>query len=198
MPPSSNESHMDSHFNVAPESRPESRDSKDSRDYRIENRDPRTDAKEMYGEARRDSQSVKNEKDVRFESRGDDNKEVKHDREAHIEPKNDMKIEKDGFGPPSSQVNWKEPKEYHRGKRCLESAGVHVDPWHISRGNSQGPVEIGKEVVSIEERDHELRFVNPVQFGLVQREKPNMFTAQGFTAIKHKCANQTVLFIYSV
>ncbi|XP_052305733.1 uncharacterized protein LOC127904818 [Populus trichocarpa] len=198
MPPSSNESHMDSHFNVAPESRPESRDSKDSRDYRIENRDPRTDAKEMHGEARRDSQSVKNEKDVRFESRGDDNKEVKHDREAHIEPKNDMKIEKDGFGPPSSQVNWKEPKEYHRGKRCLESAGVHVDPWHISRGNSQGPVEIGKEVVSIEERDHELRFVNPVQFGLVQREKPNKFTAQGFTAIKHKCANQTVLFIYSV
>jgi hypothetical protein len=96
----------------------------------------------------------KNEKDVRFESRGDDNKEVKHDREAHIEPKNDMKIEKDGFGPPSSQVNWKEPKEYHRGKRCLESAGVHVDPWHISRGNSQGPVEIGKEGVSIEERDH--------------------------------------------
>ncbi|XP_010999698.1 PREDICTED: DEAD-box ATP-dependent RNA helicase 42-like isoform X3 [Populus euphratica] len=154
MPPSSNESHMDSHLNVAPERRTESRDSKDSRDYRIENRDPRTDAREMYGEVKRDSQSVKHEKDVRFESRGDDNKEVKHDREAHIEPKNDMKIEKDGFGPASSQVNWKEPKEYHRGKRYLESAGGHVDPWHISRGNSQGPVEIGKEGVSIEERDH--------------------------------------------
>ncbi|KAL9344263.1 hypothetical protein Peur_061938 [Populus x canadensis] len=154
IPPSSNESHMDSHLNVAPERRPESRDSKDCRDYRIENREPRTDAREMYGEAKRDSQSVKNEKDVRFDIRGDDNKEVKHDREARIEPKNDMKIEKDGFGPASSQVNWKEPKEYHRGKRCLESAGVHVDPWHISRGNSQGPVEIEKEVVSIEERDH--------------------------------------------
>eukprot|EP00258_Populus_trichocarpa_P032083 XP_024448102.1 uncharacterized protein LOC7484105 isoform X1 [Populus trichocarpa] len=154
IPPSSNESHMDSRLNVAPERRPESRDSKDCRDFRIENREPRTDAREMYGEAKRNSQSVKNEKDVRFESRGDDNKEVKHDREARIEPKNDMKIEKDGFGPASSQVNWKEPKEYHRGKRCLESAGVHVDPWHISRGNSQGPVEIEKEVVSIEERDH--------------------------------------------
>ena len=154
IPPSSNESHMVSHLNVAPERRPESRDSKDCRDYQIENREPRTDAREMYGEAKRDSQSVKNEKDVRFESRGDDNKELKHDREAHIELKNDMKIEKDGFGPASSQVNWKEPKEYHRGKRCLESAGVHVDPWHISRGNSQGSIEIEKEGVSIEERDH--------------------------------------------
>ncbi|XP_010999691.1 PREDICTED: U1 small nuclear ribonucleoprotein 70 kDa-like isoform X3 [Populus euphratica] len=154
IPPSSNESHMDSHLNVAPERRPESRDSKDSRDYRIENRDPRTDAREMYGEVKRDSQSVKHEKDVRFESRGDGNKEAKHDKEAHIEPKNDIKIEKDGFGPASSQVNWKEPKEYHRGKRCLEFAGVHVDPWHISHFNSQGPAEIEKEVVSIEERDH--------------------------------------------
>ncbi|KAG6738199.1 hypothetical protein POTOM_057807 [Populus tomentosa] len=123
MPPSSNESHVDSHLNVAPESRPESRDSEDSRDYRIENRDPRTDATEVYGEARRDSQSVKNEKDVRFESRGDDNKEVKHDREAHIEPKNDMKIEKDGFGPASSQVNWKETKEYHRRRRARGEGG---------------------------------------------------------------------------
>jgi hypothetical protein len=147
MSPSSNESHMDSHSNVAPESRLESRDSKDSRDHRIENRDPRTDAREVYGEVKRDSQSVKNEKDARFDSRGDDNKEVKHDREAHIDPK-------DGFGVASSQVNWKESKEYHRGKRYLESPGGHVDPWLISRGNSQGPAEIGKESTNIEERDH--------------------------------------------
>ncbi|KAJ6707651.1 hypothetical protein OIU85_027966 [Salix viminalis] len=154
MLPSSNESHMDSHSNVAPESRLESRDSKDSRDHRIENRDPRTDAREVYGEVKRDSQSVKNEKDVRFDSRGDDIKEVKHDREAHIDPKNDMKMEKDGFGAASSQVSWKESKEHHRGKRYLESPGGHVDPWHISRGNSQAPVEIGKESTNIEERDH--------------------------------------------
>ncbi|KAJ6296533.1 hypothetical protein OIU78_022283, partial [Salix suchowensis] len=154
MPPSSNESHMDSHLNFAPETRLESRDSMDSRDYCIENHDTRTDAREMNGEARRDSRSVKNERDVRLESRGDDNKEVKHDREAHLEPKNDVKIGKDDFGPAIIQVNWKEPNEYHRGNRYLESAGGHVDPWHISRGNSQGPVEIGKEVVSIEERDH--------------------------------------------
>ena len=154
MPPSSNESHMDSHLNFAPETRLESRDSMDSRDYCIENHDTRTDAREMNGEARRDSRSVKNERDVRLESRGDDNKEVKHDREAHLEPKNDVKIGKDDFGPAIIQVNWKEPNEYHRGNRYLESAGGHVDPWHISHGNSQGPVEIGKEVVSIEERYH--------------------------------------------
>ncbi|CAK7328566.1 unnamed protein product [Dovyalis caffra] len=154
MPPSSNEPHMDSHSNVAPESRLESRDSKDSRDHWIENRDPRTDAREVYGEAKRESQSVKNEKDVRFESRGDDNKEAQHDKEAHIDLKNDKKMEKDGFGAASSQVNWKEPKEYHRGKRYSESPGGHVDPWHIPRGNSQGLAEMVKEGSNMEERDH--------------------------------------------
>uniref|UniRef100_A0A6N2LUJ4 Uncharacterized protein n=1 Tax=Salix viminalis TaxID=40686 RepID=A0A6N2LUJ4_SALVM len=133
---------------------PDARLAKIPRNYRNENHDTRTDAREMNGEARRDSRSVKNERDVRLESRGDDSKEVKHDREAHLEPKNDVKIGKDDFGPAIIQVNWKEPNEYHRGNRYLESAGGHVDPWHISRGNSQGPVEIGKEVVSIEERDH--------------------------------------------
>lgn len=49
-----------------------------------------------------------------------------------------------------------------------------------------------------EKKNHEVRFVNPVQFGLVQREKPNKFTAQGFTATKHKCTPRSKLdsFIY--
>ncbi|KAJ6762336.1 hypothetical protein OIU74_024938 [Salix koriyanagi] len=127
MPPSSNESHMDSHLNLAPETRLESRDSMDSRDYCIENHDTRTDAREMNGEARRDSRSVKNERDVRLESRGDDNKEVKHDREAHLEPKNDVKIEKDGYGPAIIQVNWKEPKEYQMGKRYLKMINIYIN-----------------------------------------------------------------------
>lgn len=153
MPSSSNDSHVDSH-NVASESRLESRDSKDNRDHRIENRDSRTEARELYNDAKRDSQSAKVEKDVRFENRGDDNKEIKHDRENYNDPKNEMKMEKDGFGSASCQLNWKEPKEYHRGKRYSESPGGHVDPWHMSRGSSQGPVEIGKEGSTIEERDY--------------------------------------------
>ncbi|KAL3564612.1 hypothetical protein D5086_032658 [Populus alba] len=117
----------------------------------IENHDPRTDAREMYGEARRDSQSVKNEKDVRFESRGDDNKEVKYDREAHIEPKNDMKIEKDGFGPASSQVNWKGTKEYHRGKKIF--GNLQVDMWILGIYH----VEIPKALLRLERKLSVLR-----------------------------------------
>ncbi|KAJ9171046.1 hypothetical protein P3X46_019097 [Hevea brasiliensis] len=153
VPSSSNDLHVDTH-SVASEIRLESRDSKDSRDYRVESRDLRTEARDMHIEPKRDSLSTKIDKDSRFESRADDNKEIKYDKDTYNDPKNDMKMEKDGFSVATSQLNWKESKEYHRGKRYSDSPGGHVDPWHMSRGNSQGAVEIGKEGSTIEEKDY--------------------------------------------
>ncbi|KAF2283140.1 hypothetical protein GH714_043470 [Hevea brasiliensis] len=120
VPSSSNDLHVDTH-SVASEIRLESRDSKDSRDYRVESRDLRTEARDMHIEPKRDSLSTKIDKDSSVAT---------------------------------SQLNWKESKEYHRGKRYSDSPGGHVDPWHMSRGNSQGAVEIGKEGSTIEEKDY--------------------------------------------
>ncbi|XP_048233090.1 zinc finger CCCH domain-containing protein 13 isoform X1 [Ricinus communis] len=153
MPSSASDLHMDTH-SLAPESRLESRDSKENRDHRVESRDPRTEARDLHSEPKRDSQNFKTEKDLRFEGRVDDSKEIKYDKDAYNDPKNDSKMEKDVFGVTASQLNWKESKEYHRGKRYSESPGGHVDPWHMSRGNSQVAIEIGKEASTTEERDY--------------------------------------------
>ncbi|XP_062158865.1 uncharacterized protein LOC133866374 [Alnus glutinosa] len=148
MPSSSNDSHVDHS-----ENRLELRDSKDSRDLRFENRDTKTETRELYSEARRESQNAKGEKDVRSESRGADNKETRYDRESYNDSKGDMKMEKDGYGASNSHLNWKEPKEHQRGKRYPDASGGGINFWHVPRGNSQSPVEVGKEGSTTEERD---------------------------------------------
>ncbi|CAI0430968.1 unnamed protein product [Linum tenue] len=154
MPSASNDSYMDTHP-VPSDSRLELRDPKDVREHRIDNRDQRTEAREIYSDPKRDTQSVKPDKDTRLESRGDDNKETKHEREANNDAKhNEVKLEKDALISASSQMTWKEPKEYHRGKRYSESPNTHADPWHTSRSNPQGQPEISKEGQPFEDRDH--------------------------------------------
>lgn len=138
---------------IGPENRIESRDSKDNRDLRFENRDTKTEKKELHGEARRDPPSAKSEKDVRVEGRGDDNKDVRHDRDSHNDPKGDTKTEKDGYNVASSHLNWKDSKEYHRGKRYSDAPGGSLDTWHMLRGNTQGSVEVGKESSAAGERE---------------------------------------------
>ncbi|KAL5539187.1 hypothetical protein UlMin_044344 [Ulmus minor] len=147
---SSNDLHVD--HPVASEDRLELRDSRDGRDHRFENRDAKTDMRELYGDGRRDSQNSKGEKDLRHDSRGDDNKETKFDRESYNDLKNEVfKTEKDGgYGVP---LNWKESKEYHRGKRYSDAPSGIYDPW-ASRSNTQGHAEVGKEGSTIEDRDH--------------------------------------------
>ncbi|KAJ7970082.1 zinc finger CCCH domain-containing protein 13-like isoform X2 [Quillaja saponaria] len=152
MASSSNDSHIDHH--VASGNRLESRDSKDSRDLRYENRDIKTEKRELYGDTRRDSQTAKSEKDARIESRGDENKDLRYDRDSHCDTKVDMKIEKDGYGVSSSHLNWKDSKEYQRGKRYSEAPSGSLDSWHVSCGNTLGPPEGGKEGSTIEDRDY--------------------------------------------
>ncbi|OIW13085.1 hypothetical protein TanjilG_08118 [Lupinus angustifolius] len=152
MPSSSNDS-LTVHP-VGTENRIESRDSKDIRDLRFENRDMKTEKKELRGETRKDPQSGKSEKDVRVEGRGDDNKDVRHDRDSHNDLKGDNKTEKEGYGVVGCHLNWKDPKDYHWGKRYSDAPSGGLDTWHISRGSTQVPPEVGKESSTVEERDH--------------------------------------------
>ncbi|KAL2605405.1 hypothetical protein AAZX31_09G142300 [Glycine max] len=151
MPLSSNDSHAD--HPIGPESRTESRDFKESREPRFENRDTKTEKKELHGEARRDSQIAKSEKDVRVDGRGDDNKDIRYEWDGHNDSKGDIKTDKDGYGmvSSSSHLNWKESKEY-RGKRFSDAPGGSLDSWHTSRGNT--PTEVGKDSSMAEERDY--------------------------------------------
>ena len=150
IPSSSNDSHADHPDGI--ENKIESRDSKDNRDLRFENRDSKTEKKDLHVEARRDAQSAKSEKDLRVEGR-DDNKDVRYDWDSHNDSKGD-KTEKDGYGVISSHMNWKESKEYHRGKRYSDSPSGSLDTWHMLRGNTQGPLEARKESSTTEERDY--------------------------------------------
>lgn len=150
VPSSSNDLHVN--HPVGAENRVESRDSNGNRDFRLESRDIKTEKKELHGEARRDSQSAKSEKDVPVEARGDD-KVVRHDRDSHHDSKGDIKTEKDGYSLLSSQLNWKESKEYHRGKRYSDAPSGSLDPWHVSFGNTQGPLEAGKDGSTAEQKD---------------------------------------------
>ncbi|XP_020206900.1 uncharacterized protein LOC109791943 [Cajanus cajan] len=149
MPSSSNDSHAD--HPIGNENRTESRDFKESRDLRFENRDIKTEKKELHGEARRDSQISKSEKDVRVDGRGEDNKDIRQERDSHNDSKGDIKTDKDAFGMVSSNLNWKESKEY-RGKRFSDAPGGSLDSWHTSRGNT--PAEVGKDSSMAEERDY--------------------------------------------
>ncbi|KAK4764187.1 hypothetical protein SAY87_013625 [Trapa incisa] len=152
MPSSSVDASHPDHL-ACSESRLESRDLKDNRDFRTENREAKIDARELYSESKKDSLSGKNEKDGKFETRMDENKKMKYDVESHSDLKGDFKGGKDGHSGGSGYLNWKDPKEYHRGRRYPESfGGSGVSPLHISRNNSQGPPETAKEDLSIDER----------------------------------------------
>ncbi|KAG7549988.1 Histone deacetylation protein Rxt3 [Arabidopsis thaliana x Arabidopsis arenosa] len=111
----------------------------------------RNDGREMYGETKRETQGPKSDRDAKFERPGDDfsgksnagsyTRDTKFDRENqnYNEQKAEIKMEKDGH----AHLAWKEQKDYHRGKRVAEGSTANVDPWVASRGNPQGPTEVG-------------------------------------------------------
>ncbi|KAF9618377.1 hypothetical protein IFM89_001012 [Coptis chinensis] len=105
----------------------------------------------MYAKSRVEPQSGKG---VRIESRGDDSKEVKHDREFHMEFKGDVKIDKDAYNAGNSPLNWKDSREQHRGKRYPELATDGIDTWRNSRSTTQGTSKIDRDSSTIEERGY--------------------------------------------
>ncbi|KAL9278863.1 putative histone deacetylation protein Rxt3 [Arabidopsis thaliana] len=116
----------------------------------------RNDGREMYGETKREIQGPKSDRDAKFERPGDDfsgksnagsyTRDTKFDRENqnYNEQKGEIKMEKEGH----AHLAWKEQKDYHRGKRVAEGSTANVDPWVVSRGNPQGPTEVGPKDLS--------------------------------------------------
>ncbi|KAI6699984.1 hypothetical protein NL676_014308 [Syzygium grande] len=152
MPSSSlDDPHLD--HAASSESRLEARDAKDGRDFRVDNRDPKPETRESY-ETKRDSQHMRSEREGKVEIRGDDSKKLKYERDSYSDPKVDGKVEKESYGAGSSHLNWKESKEYHRGKRYSETPSGSMDPWHIQRNNPPGQFESAKEDSTTEERGH--------------------------------------------
>lgn len=145
----------DSHLDHAPssESRLEARDAKDGRDFRVDNRDPKPEIRELY-ETKRDSQHMRSEREGKVEIRGDDGKKLKYERDSYSEAKVDGKVEKESYGAGSSHLSWKESKEYHRGKRYSETPSGSMDQWPIQRNNPPGQFESAKEDSTTEERGH--------------------------------------------
>ncbi|GMG99861.1 hypothetical protein Nepgr_001701 [Nepenthes gracilis] len=146
MPSSMSDSHIN-HTVAGSENRVElSRDLKENRENKVENRETKNE-RELF------HQSAKIEKDGRFEGRREDNKEVKYDRETHNDSKRDVKIEKDGYGVVSSHSNW---KEHLRGKRYPDplSTTGNVDSWVNLRANLQGSVDMGKDCLKINDREY--------------------------------------------
>ncbi|XP_059656212.1 uncharacterized protein LOC132303125 [Cornus florida] len=142
--PSSSNDLQHSDHSIALENRLEIRDSKDnSRDVKVENRDSKAEPKELY-------HGIKGDKDVRVEGRGDDNKEY-----PDHEYKGDAKTEKDVYGAVSAHLNSKDSKEHHRGKRYSDAPGGMADTWHAWHANLYGPVEVGKEGLSTEEKERD-------------------------------------------
>lgn len=122
---------IDSHSDhVASESRVEFRDSKDSaKEIKVENRS------------------------MKSESRGDDSKESKHERDTYSELKGNEKLDKDGYSGSNSQLNWKDMKEQNRLKQYPDVPGGNVEIWQTSRGFLHGPTDTGKEGLPVDTKD---------------------------------------------
>ncbi|KAI3980106.1 hypothetical protein MKX01_034712 [Papaver californicum] len=100
-------------------------------------------------EARISSQCPRSEKDANIdkESRGSDDKEMKRDKEPHLE----LKSERDGHAAGNTQLSRKEPKEHHRGGRHLETSSMSLGPWSSPQTNFQGTAESGNKSFVIED-----------------------------------------------
>ncbi|CAA0839288.1 Unknown protein [Striga hermonthica] len=127
----------------------EFRDPKDNiKEIKVDNR-------EMKPETREPQQAAKSDK---YESRVDENKDSKYERDAYSEPKGIDKVDKDGYSGSISQLNWKDVKEQHRVKQYPDVPGVNADTWPGSRTGLHGPVDAAKESQHVENRDvHEAR-----------------------------------------
>ncbi|CAH9104130.1 unnamed protein product [Cuscuta epithymum] len=138
---------LQSDHTIGLEARLETREGKDNtRDIKVESR-----------ESKPEYQGAKGDKDVRIDSRVDDIKDTKHERDSYSEYKGNMKIDKDTFAGVSSHLNWKDPKEQSWGKRYPFPdvvSGGNLGPWHAPRTNVHISTEAIKEGVNAENRDY--------------------------------------------
>ncbi|KAK6125636.1 hypothetical protein DH2020_040612 [Rehmannia glutinosa] len=134
----------DSHSDhIGSETRMEFRDSKDSiKDIKVENRDMKSESRDLQQTAKSD----------KYDSRADENKDSKHERDIYSEPKANEKLDKDGYNGSNSQLIWKDMKEQHRLKQYPDVPGG-TETWHTSRTGLHGPTDAAKEGLHVDNRD---------------------------------------------
>ncbi|XP_057787318.1 uncharacterized protein LOC131004636 [Salvia miltiorrhiza] len=139
--PTPNDSHSD---HVGSESRIEFREAKDSiKENKVENRNMKSESRELLQTAKSD----------KYDGRGDDNKEPKHERDTYSEPKGYEKLDKDVYSASNSQLNWKDVKEQQRLKQYPDVPGGNAETWQTSRGSLHGPADAGKESLHVDDKD---------------------------------------------
>ncbi|KAL5715759.1 hypothetical protein ACHQM5_017535 [Ranunculus cassubicifolius] len=112
---------------ITSDNRLDSKDPKENRDSKTENRPKYTIESPVA-------------KGLRLDGRVDD-------RDSHV----DVKPEKD-----NSHLNWKDAKELHRAKRLPEttSDAIGIDSWRTSRTDAQGASETSRDASTVEERSY--------------------------------------------
>lgn len=142
MPPPSmtmTDSPHPSHPIVGPEIRVESRDPKENKGVET-SRDVKVESREGH------HQSGKVEKEARVESRGDESKEVKHERDTRNDSKSEPKVEKDVHGVMGSHPNWKDQHRFKRHPDVPSGGSGILGPWGGSpqvRPKYEAPKEVG-------------------------------------------------------
>lgn len=132
---------------ISSDSRLESKQNKDARDTKMDDRETKADARDAYSDPRIEFQANKVENDVKVDNRADES-EIRADRRGHADYKGDAK---DSHTTVPSNLGWKDNKE-HRGKRYFEQPSDNVD-WRLSRPGLQGTDETPKGPTSMEERN---------------------------------------------
>ncbi|OQU80376.1 hypothetical protein SORBI_3007G117400 [Sorghum bicolor] len=135
---------------VSSDSRLESKQNKDARDNKADDRETKADARDVHSDSRIEFQANKIESDVKVDNRADES-EIRADRRGHPDYRSDIKFDKDNHSTVPANINWKDNKE-HRSKRYFEQPADTVD-WRLPRPSLQSIDEAPKGLISVEERN---------------------------------------------
>lgn len=133
------------------DSRLESKQNKDGRDTKIDDREAKNDARDVHSESRIEFQGHKVETDVKTNNRTDDS-DIRADRRVHGDLTGDVvKLDKDSHPTGTSNLAWKDNKD-HRAKRYVDQPDDSAG-WRFLRPGLQGPDETPKVPTPVEERN---------------------------------------------
>ncbi|EMS49258.1 hypothetical protein TRIUR3_13360 [Triticum urartu] len=132
------------------DSRLESKQNKDARDTKVDDREAKADARDVHSDSRIEFPGNKAETDVKTNNRADDT-EIRVDRRAHGDFTGDVvKSDKDSHPTGTSNIAWKDNKD-HRGKRYVDQPDDTAG-WRFLRPGMQGTDETLKVQTIVEER----------------------------------------------
>ncbi|VAH58398.1 unnamed protein product [Triticum turgidum subsp. durum] len=132
------------------DSRLESKQNKDARDTKVDDREAKADARDVHSDSRIEFPGNKAETDVKTNNRADDT-EIRVDRRAHGDFTGDVvKSDKDSHPTGTSNIAWKDNKD-HRGKRYVDQPDDTAG-WRFLRPGMQGTDQTLKVQTIVEER----------------------------------------------